>query len=101
MITISGTADTIALWGFIPDFLDEGDPRPAREQFNERYRGGWVPAPPGLKLDVSTLRLTYPGDPAMVPLSTMYFRDEVIVLFRSSWVCIIQPDRSWEVARMD
>ena len=28
-------------WGLIPSFLDLDDPRPAREQFNERYVAGW------------------------------------------------------------
>ena len=28
-------------WGFIPSFLHADDPRPAAEQFNERYPGGW------------------------------------------------------------
>src|SRR3982751_2684992 len=33
--------------GAIPYFLDEDDPRPAREQFHERYNhgGGWRPMP--------------------------------------------------------
>ena len=30
--------------GYVPGFLVDSDPRPAREQFNERYRfGGWKP----------------------------------------------------------
>ena len=89
------------VWGFIPGFLDADDPRPAREQFNARYLGGWSPGPPGLSFDFDTGTLTYPGDPPMTPISTMQFRDEMIVLFQSSWVLILQRDGSWEVARMD
>jgi hypothetical protein len=97
-MTIIGDVET---WGFIPGFLDESDPRPAREQFNERYRGGWMPAPPGLKLDPATVSLTYPGDPPMRPVSVGQFRSEMLLLYPSSWVCILQKDGSWEVARMD
>lgn len=88
-------------WGFIPLFLDADDPRPAREQFNERYIGGWQPAPPALTFDFDTATLNYPGDPPMTPISAMQFRTEMILLFPSSWVCIVQTDGSWEVARMD
>ena len=89
------------IWGFIPGFLDEQDPRPAREQFNEHYPGGWMPAPEWLKFSRKTLRLTYPGDPPLQPIGLIQFRDEMIFLYPSSWVCIVQPNGKWEVARMD
>jgi hypothetical protein len=95
---MSGLED---VWGFIPSFLDADDPRPAREQFNERYIGGWRPAPPRLGFDFDTVTLTYPGDPPMKPISAMQFRTEWVLLFPSSWVLILQRDGSWEVARMD
>jgi hypothetical protein len=89
------------VWGFIPSFLYADDPRPAREQFNERYVGGWMPGPPGLVFDFDTVTLTYPGDPPMTPISAMQFRTEWVLLFPSDWVLILQQDGSWEVARMD
>jgi hypothetical protein len=92
---------TFDVWGYIPGFLRDDDPRPAREQFNERYSSGWVPGPPGLSFDFDTATLSYPGDPPMTLISAMLFRDEVILLFQSSWVLILQRDGSWEVARMD
>ena len=95
------TGGSMEAWGFIPDFLHGDDPRSAREQFNERCPGGWVPAPPGLKFDFDTATLNYPGDPPMTPISAMQFRTEMILLFQSSWVCIIQKNGSWEAARMD
>ena len=99
MLIFHGDAEA---WGFIPGFLDEDDPRPAREQFNERYVSGWVPAPPGLKFDFETGNLSYPGDPDMRAISSMTFRQELLLLFPSSWVVIVQPlDRSWEAARLD
>ena len=98
MILIGGDFEA---WGFIPGFLDERDPRPAREQFHERYMGGWVPAPPGLTFDPVALTLTYPDDPVLRPISGLQFRDETLLLYPSSWVVIIQRDGSWAAARMD
>ena len=89
------------VWGYIPGFLRDDDPRPAREQFDERYVSGWVPAPPGLSFDVETLTMTYPNDPPMHPISGLQFRDETLLLYPSSWVVIVQKDGSWEAARMD
>ena len=89
------------LWGSIPNFLDEKDPRPAREQFNERYRAGWVPGPEWLKFNRKTLLLTYPGDPPMQPISLLPFRSEILLLYPSSWMLILQRDGKWEAARMD
>jgi len=64
--------------GLLPSFLNENDPRPAAEQFNDRYMfGGWHPMA-GFKMN-DELILVYPGD----------------------WVAIVQPDKSFEVCRMD
>lgn len=86
--------------GLIPHFLFEDDQRPAKEQFNERYVfGGWSPFL-GFKLR-SDNSLKYPGDPAMMPLAQTKLRDELVVFYDHAWVAIIQPDRSFEVCRMD
>lgn len=87
-------------WGIIPTFLDDQDPRPAAEQFNENYIAGWNPFN-GFTFDHSNLTLSYPGDPVYHVISTISFRDELILLFPSAWVVIVQPDDSWQVARMD
>ena len=87
-------------WGIIPTFLDLDDPRPAKEQFNAHYMGGWN-CFEGFKWDRKNETLSYTGDPPMKPISMLTFRDEVIVLFPSAWVMIIQPDESWEISRMD
>lgn len=84
--------------GFIPGFLDEADPRPAREQFDDRYVGGWRPLPK-FRLDGVTLR--YPGDPPMKPYAMIQFRDEIILAYEGDFVVIVQPDGSFEGARMD
>lgn len=87
---------------FLPYFLHLDDPRPAAEQFNERYHfGGWHPR----KGDPTKLgnndELLYPGDPPLPPLAKCKLRDETIILYQSDFVAIIQPDRSFEVSRMD
>ena len=88
-------------WGFIPAFLHGDDPRPAAEQFNERYPGGWQHFGGPLTFDRDALTLSYPGDPVMKARSALVFRNEVLLLFPSSWVVIVQDDHSWEVCRMD
>jgi hypothetical protein len=87
--------------GYLPGFLDPNDPRPAREQFNERYArgGGWSPMKGHqLRGDNS---LEYPGDPRIHPIAQTWLRDELILLYPSDWVAIVQRDRSFEVCRMD
>ncbi len=91
--------------GFIPQFLNENDPRPAVEQIDTAYRhgGGWMDFK-GFQLaggGDDPYFLTYPGDPAMRELSRATLRDETLVLFTSSWFAVIQPDGSFRVARID
>ena len=88
-------------WGIIPSFLNEHDPRPARDQINDRYRGGWWPAPARMKFNPETLALTYPGDPPFQPLSALYFRDERLLIYPGEWVVIVQPDETWQASRLD
>ena len=85
--------------GFIPTFLSLADPRPAKEQFDTAYVGGWSPFPKFTLHPNKTL--TYPGDPPMKPLAETSFRDEKIYVYESAWVAIVQPDGSYEIARMD
>lgn len=86
------------IWGIVPTFLDETDPRPASAQFNEFYIGGWKHFP---KFKRTGDTLTYPGDPPMNPIDSFKFHDETITMYPSSWVCITQPDGTWEISRMD
>jgi hypothetical protein len=88
--------------GFIPTFLDAADPRPMREQFNERYCSGWHSAPSKLTLlDGRTLH--YPGDPPLEPLARIELsgHKEFAYFYDYSMVAIIQPDGSFEACRMD
>lgn len=86
--------------GFIPYWLSVDNPKSAREQLNDGYRfGGWQPFQ-GFRLKPNN-SLAYPGDPDQKPLAQAKLRDELIVFYPSSWVAVIQPDRSFEVCRMD
>jgi hypothetical protein len=86
-------------FGLIPGMLDAEDPRPARDQFNEKYYFGWSPQP---KFELGPGdRLYYPGDPPFQPIAELIFRHERIVLYEGKFVAIIQLDGSFEVCRMD
>ena len=90
---------TIEHLGFIPLWLDDGSPETAREQLHRNYVCGFQPfAGFTLRHDNS---LFYPDDPIMRPLAQAKLRDELIVFYPHAWVGIIQPDRSFVVARMD
>jgi hypothetical protein len=86
--------------GFIPSFFDEDEFLTAREQIDLNYAhgGGWRPFP-GVTMDEGCLR--YPGDPPFPLLAEAKFRDETIRLYLGSWLAIIQPDGSYEVAKID
>ena len=97
--------------GFIPQFLDEKDPRSAVEQIDNAYQpgGGWRDFD-GFELieefnllggDGKSYFLKYPGDPLMRELSRATLRDETLVFFQSSWFAVIQTDGSYRVARLD
>lgn len=93
--------------GLIPSFLNEADPRPAREQLHEAYAhgGGWCPFY-GFKLvrptaDPVQWWLAYPKDPPVRLLAYTSLREETICLFQFAWVAIVQKDGSFEIARMD
>jgi hypothetical protein len=89
-------------WGIILTMLDSEDLRPAKVQLDEGYQhgGGWRPQE-GFKFDDKTGWMSYPGDPPFKPLSGIRLRDELIVLYPYGYVGIIQPDSSFEIARMD
>jgi hypothetical protein len=45
--------------------------------------------------------LCYPGDPPMPALAETRLREETIRVYDCSWVAIIQPDKRFEVCRLD
>jgi hypothetical protein len=96
--------------GYLPDFLSEADPRPAAQQFQERYKfGGWSPGEAGLRFAYRPgpeggprgSLLLYPGDPPLMAVGGALLRDEEVVVFQASYVMVRQPDGSHEVSRLD
>lgn len=87
--------------GFVSLMLNEHNPKSAAEQLNDGYQhgGGWTPFK-GFTLDDQN-NLKYPGDPKMKPWAFAKLRDELICVYESAWFAVIQPDRSFEVCRMD
>lgn len=100
-ITILHPRCTVDHLGYIPSFLDERNPAPAKEQFDQNYGhgGGWHPLK-GFKLEDDN-SLVYPGDPPQRPIAAIRFREELVLIYSHAWVAVIQPDRSFEVCRMD
>jgi hypothetical protein len=89
--------------GFLPDLISENDPRKVAEQLADTYRhgGGWNPMP-GWRLDIEDHHtLKFPGDPPMYPLAMTRLRNETILFYPHAFLCVIQPDTSFEVARVD
>ena len=96
--------------GFIPSFLNDADPRPAKQQLDEAYQhgGGWRPMGSSSKLGNFTLdaaaELTYRDDDVSEhyePIGAIRLRNETIYVYRHDFVCIRQKDGTFEVARMD
>jgi hypothetical protein len=87
--------------GYLPTFLSEDDPRPAYQQIDANYEhgGGWRSFPGFTMLPNGDL--SYPGDPPTQLLAETKLRDEVIRFYQRSWVAIIQPDGSYDIARID
>jgi hypothetical protein len=87
--------------GFLPELLDENDPRSVKEQLEDKYRygGGWRPLD-GFRLG-ENYALKYPNDPPMKPIASAKLRDELILLYPYSFLLVKQPDNSFEVARVD
>jgi hypothetical protein len=63
------------------------------------YVGGWLPLP-GLSLE-DNHTLCYPGDPPLPPLFLLLLRTEMILVYPHGFVAVVQPDGSFEAARMD
>lgn len=88
--------------GFLPEMIDQDDPRSAAEQFDANYQhgGGWRPMQ-GFKR-VQSICLQYPGDPVMVPIAFWPLRHEMIIVYPHGFVAVFNIEtEAFEVARMD
>ena len=99
--------DAVAMLGYIPDFLFESDARPAGVQINERYAhgGGWHPIA-GPWPRAPGPQLIFPPDPPAPQVvyrmvAWTQLREERIMVYEHSWVAIVQPDDTYEIARLD
>jgi hypothetical protein len=101
-------------WGLIPSFLNVEDERPAREQINDAYIGGWHPmdgwkveqAPDEMSVTATYVPEDYdpadgPGDPPLQSEAWMSFRDEVLYVLPYDWVVLKGATGEWEVSRLD
>lgn len=86
--------------GYIPDWISESNPKSAKEQLNDGYQFGGFRPFKGFELNDDN-SLSFPGDPLQIPIASCQLRDELITIYQSSWVAVIQLDRSFEVCRMD
>lgn len=87
--------------GLIPYFLNENAGGSAVEQLNRNYaHGGGFDPFPGFTLGANN-SLTYPGDPPMQPLAKIDFGAEQVFVYDYGWVAVVQPNRSFQVSRMD
>lgn len=92
---------TIEDMGLVPMMLSEHDPRSAKEQLDAGYQhgGGWHHFN-GFELR-SDDSIKYPGDPVLKPIIEIRFRDERIIMYPHAWFMVMEPDRSFEICRMD
>ncbi len=90
--------------GFIPGFLSVHDPRPAVEQIADNYAhgGGWNSFTHVFRPDFANLEMhSTVGDPPIRCMAMSILRGEIIMLFEHDWLVIIQPDGTWDCARLD
>lgn len=102
LVDAHGLPAVISAVGYIPSFVSADDPRPAWEQFDERYVfGGWNPALPGKWKLMADDYLHFPGDPPLEPIAMAFIREEKIIIYPHAWVAIVQPNGDFSVARLD
>jgi hypothetical protein len=95
--------------GFLPAILWDSDPRPAKEQIQERYQhgGGWSPLQGFVILPDGRLQYHAAGlaeddqDPPLELLAEGQLGQETLRFYEGSWMAVVQPDGSLEVTRMD
>jgi hypothetical protein len=86
----------------LPDILLASDPRPVREQLDDRYaHGGGFRPMKGFTMTGDYV-LHYPGDPPFKPAAFSTFGDEIVIFYpQCSLLCVLQLDASFEVTRVD
>ena len=81
------------------DNLDE--PFVAQIERNYQHGGGWRPLP-GWTFDGQARTIKYPRDEALKPLVEIVTEaGDVALVYAYAWVCVVQPDGAFDVARLD
>jgi hypothetical protein len=92
--------------GYLPDILNSGDHRPVATQLDERYAhgGGFRPFGRGeWEFTATTGRLKYPGDPAMMPLASIWMplSGELLFFYPQQMLLIVGAGGLFTVTRVD
>ncbi|HEY1888473.1 MAG TPA: hypothetical protein VGG86_20890 [Roseiarcus sp.] len=89
--------------GFLPEILLRDDPRPVKDQLDDRYRhGGGYRAKNFDKFKLGKgMVLRWPGDEPQKPLAATLINDELVVFYEHALLLVMQPDGSFEVTRVD
>lgn len=87
--------------GILPLWVDDQDPRPAKEQFEEKYQFGCFPMTGGTVDEEGTF--WYPGDPPMPPIGKIERSQETVYFYQYAIVATVQKDedRTLFMTRMD
>lgn len=93
--------------GYLGLMLDDADEDSAAKQFDKHYQhgGGWRPFEGFKMAEDGSIQYGDPSkpdaDPPYVPIARAQLRDEKIIMYHHGWVAIVQPDGTYEIARMD
>lgn len=88
--------------GLVSLFVDTRSDEPASAQIDRHYAhgGGWRPIS-AFTMRPNTYIIQYPGDPPLRPMGVAQHNSELIIVYPDSMFAIVQPDGSFEVARLD
>lgn len=97
-----GVSRALDMLGLIPMMFTDAVQVSVKEQINQNYRhgGGWQPMQ-GWRFTPETGVLSYTGDPPYRPIAKAQVGEETVYVYQHAWVCIVQKDGTFEVARMD
>ena len=90
--------------GYLPDIVLAIDPRPIKEQVEERYAhgGGYFPYGKGnWTFNPERKTIKYPGDPTFMPIAELKVRDELFIVYENAICCVLQKDGTFDIIRMD
>ena len=87
--------------GILPHWVDNNDPRSAKEQFQQKYQFGCCEMPGGT-VDENGV-YNYPEDPPLYPFYSLERDNEMIYFYNYAMVAVVLKDeaRTTYVTRMD